>query len=285
MLCHDSDQLGVAGFLGVPAQDRFGLGGVTPKVIHVCGPEPGLVDGYKQLSRSRVIALFVNAGAFPADGHAVGGEGLFGEIPDGMLLAGGDDKVIRLLLLQNQPHALYIVLGVAPVPEGIHIAQLQVVLEALGNAARGQSDLPGDKVLAPALGFVVKEDAVDGKHAIGLPVFLDHPEAVLLGHGVGGIGMEGRGFPLGDLLHLAEKLRGGSLIDAALRGQAADAHRFQNPQHSQSVNVSGILRHIKGHLHVALGRQIVNFIGLHQGNDPDQAGGIRQVSVVEGDFV
>ena len=41
----------------------------------------------------------VNAGAFPADGDTVGGEGLLGEVTDRVLLAGGDDEVLGSLML------------------------------------------------------------------------------------------------------------------------------------------------------------------------------------------
>ena len=189
-----------------------------------------------------------------------------------MLLAGGDDEVLRLLLLQNQPHALDVILGIAPVPEGIHVAQLQMILKALGDPPGGQGDLPGDEVLAPTLGFMVKEDAVDGEHAVGLPVFLHHPEAVLLGNGVGRIGMEGGGLPLGNLLHLAEKLGGRGLVELGFLGQAQNSAGLQNAQDTQGIHVAGVLRHVERHLNVALGGQIVNFVRLNQGNNADQAG-------------
>ena len=201
-----------------------------------------------------------------------------------MLLAGGDDKVLRLLLLHNEPHALYIVLGIAPVPEGIHISQLQVILQALGDAAGGQGDLPGDEVLPPALRLMVEQDAVDGEHSVSLPVLLHDPEAVLLGYSIGRIGMEGRGLPLGHLLHLAEELGGRGLIDLRLFGQAQDAAGLQDPQHPQGIHIAGVLRHIEGHLHMALGRQVVDLIGLSQPNDADQGRRIRQVSIVELDL-
>ena len=39
----------------------------------------------------------------------------------------GEDKVIRFLLLQHQPHALDIVPGVPPVPHAVQIAQLKTL--------------------------------------------------------------------------------------------------------------------------------------------------------------
>ena len=39
----------------------------------------------------------------------------------------GEDKVIRFLLLQHQPHALDIVPGVTPVPHTVQITQLKAL--------------------------------------------------------------------------------------------------------------------------------------------------------------
>ena len=41
--------------------------------------------------------------------------------------SGGEDKVIRFLLLQHQPHALDIVPGVPPVPHAVQITQLKTL--------------------------------------------------------------------------------------------------------------------------------------------------------------
>ena len=96
--------------------------------------------------------------------------------------------------------------------------------------------------------------------------------------------MEGCGLPLGDLLHLAEKLGGRRLIHSGFLGQSQNPAGFQNPQNPQGIHITRILRHIKGNLHMALGRQVVNLIGLHLANDANQAGRIRQIPVVELDF-
>ena len=131
---------------------------------------------------------------------------------------------------------------------------------------------------------MVKQDAVDGEHAVGFPVFLGNPEAVLLGNGVGGIGVERRGLPLGNLLHLAEQLRGRGLIEFGLLGQAQNPAGFQNPQHAQGVHIAGVFRHVEADLHMALGRQIVDFVGLNEGNNPNQGRRIRQIAVMELDL-
>ena len=158
-----------------------------------------------------------------------------------------------------------------------------MVLHPLGDAAGGQSDLAGDEVLATALGLMVEQDAVGGEHAVGLSVFLHDPEAVLLGHGVRAVGVEGRGLALGHLLHLAVELGGGCLVNLRLSDQAQDAHRLQNAQHADGVHVPGILRHVEAHLHMALGRQVIDLVRLDDIDDANQGGGIRQIALVEGD--
>ena len=156
MLGHDPDQLLVAGLLGVPAQDGLGLGGVAPEVVHIRGTEPGGIDTDQHLAGLGVVAFLIQAGALPAEGDAVGGKSLLGEIADGVLDAGGDNEILGFVLLHDQPHALDVVLGIAPVTEGVHIAQFQVILQALGDAAGGQGNLTGDEVLASALRLVVE---------------------------------------------------------------------------------------------------------------------------------
>ena len=97
--------------------------------------------------------------------------------------------------------------------------------------------------------------------------------------------MEGRGFPLGHFLNLAVQLGGGCLIDLGLLAEAQNADSFQNPQNAQRVHVAGILRHVKGHLNVGLCSQIVNLIRLNNADDPDQAGRIGQIAIMELDLV
>ena len=55
--------------------------------------------------------------------------GMLDKFADRMLLAGGNDKSSGALLLQHQPLHLHIVLGMAPVPLGIQVAQIQAVLQ------------------------------------------------------------------------------------------------------------------------------------------------------------
>src|SRR4030095_1084443 len=50
---------------------------------------------------------------------------------------------------------------------------------------------------------------------------------------------------------------------------------------AQRVGVGGVFRRLEAHLHVALGREIVDFVGLHLAQQAQQVGGIRHVAVVQ----
>ena len=185
-------------------------------------------------------------------------------------------------MLEHQPHTLHIIFGIAPVPEGVHIPQLQVILQSLCNAARSQRDLPGYKVFTPTFRFVVEEDPVDRKNPICFPILLGDPIPILLGNCVGRIGMERRSLPLRDLFHLSVEFRGGSLVEFCFVCQPQDPDSLQDSQYAQGVHITGILRNVKTDLYMALGSQVVDFVRLHHPDNPDQGGGIRQVTVVEG---
>ena len=52
------------------------------------------------------------------------------QLPDGVGLAGGDDVVVGLVLLEHEPHGLAEVAGEAPVPGRVEVAQGELLLQA-----------------------------------------------------------------------------------------------------------------------------------------------------------
>ena len=66
-------------------------------------------------------------------------EGDLAQLADGVHLAGGDDVVVRLRLLEHPPHRLDVLRRVAPVALGVEVAQVEVLLLALEDRrdARG----------------------------------------------------------------------------------------------------------------------------------------------------
>lgn len=279
MVYHDPHQFLEAGLGGIPAQLLLRLGRVAPQVDHIRQAVEVGADLDQDAAGGLVDALFLHALALPfqLDPGIVEGQG--GKLPDAVLHPCRDHEIFRLVVLEDQPHTLHIVLGVTPVPQAGQVAEIELVLLALGDPGGSQGDLAGDKSLAPALGLVVEQDAGAAEHMVGLPVLLDDPEAVLLGHGIGRIGVERGGLPLGDFLHLAVQLGGGGLVDAAGLGQPTDPHRFQDAQHAGGHHVGGIFRHVKADLHMALGRQVVDLIRANLTDQLDQADGIAQVAI------
>ena len=55
-------------------------------------------------------------------------KGDFTELADGVGFASCNHKIIRLFLLQHQPHGFHIFPGVPPIPLGVEIPQEELVL-------------------------------------------------------------------------------------------------------------------------------------------------------------
>src|SRR5919106_2167305 len=94
------------------------------------------------------------------------------ELANRVRLAGGDHEVIRLVLLEHEPHGLDVVLGVAPIALRIEAAEGNLLLEPELDGGRAMSDLTGDE-LEPAPFRVVDDHATDADaepFALGLEV-------------------------------------------------------------------------------------------------------------------
>ena len=191
MLDHQLDELLEGGGLRVPAEFGLGFGRVAPEVddvsraVEVFGYcDYGAADkiGVGRTGNGDDDTLLVDAFAFPAELDAGVVEGQCGEFTDGVLDAGGNHEVLRLVVLEYEPHALHIVLGIAPVAEGVKVAEIKAVLLALGNTGGCKSNLTGYKGLATTLALMVEKDAGAAEHIVGIAEFLDNPEAVELGH-------------------------------------------------------------------------------------------------------
>ena len=133
-----------------------------------------------------------------------------------MLHAGGNDKILGRGMLQNEPHALNIIFGVAPIAQRAEVAQEELILLPLFDACCCQCDFARDESFAAALTLVVEQNARAAIHVVGLAIFFHNPKAILLGHGIGAVGVEGCVFVLWHLLYFSIQLRGAGLVDAAL---------------------------------------------------------------------
>ena len=62
-----------------------------------------------------------------------------------MGLAGGNDKILGLILLQHRPHGLYIIIGISPVTFGFKIPDPQLICQPEFNFGDGAGDFKADK--------------------------------------------------------------------------------------------------------------------------------------------
>ena len=95
--------------------------------------------------------------------------------------------------------------------------------------------------------------------------------------------MERRPLALRRLVDEAEHLRAARLVDARLRPQLP--HGVQHAQDPHGGDVGGVLGHLEGDLHVALGRQVVDLVRPHALQRPDQAVLVHQVPVMENEVL
>ena len=152
---------------------------------------------------------------------------------------------------------------------------------ALCYAGGCERDFACDEGLAAAFALVVEEDARAAEHAVCLAVFLHYPVAVELCHSVRAVGVERCFLVLRHLLHLAVKLAGRGLVDAARGGQSALAHGLKDAQHAGGIDIGGELGRVERHLHVALRRKVIYFVGAHLANYLNKAHRVAQVGVVQ----
>ena len=247
MLDHQLNQLLEAGLGGVPTKFCLRFSRIAPQVHNISWSIEIFAHANNGLANEGLGALnyntlLVNALAFELQLNTSVTEGELGELAHGVLHTGGDDKVLGTVVLQYEPHALHIVLGIAPVAEGVKVAQVEALLQALADAGGGEGDLAGDEGLATTLALVVEEDAAAAEHIVSLTVLLDNPEAVELGHGIGTVGMEGGVLVLGDFFYLAIELGGRGLIDAAGLLQMAGAHGLEHAENTGGIHICGKFR-------------------------------------------
>lgn len=265
--------------LGRPAELLLGLAGVTQQGFNFRRTEVARIDFDDGLVVP--VADFVNALPFPAQLHAEFGSAPFDELAHAVLHAGGDHKVFGLVLLQHHPLHAHIVLGVAPVAQGVDVAHVQAIFQAHADIGQATGDLASDKGFTPARAFVVEQNAVAGIHAVGLAVVHGDPVRVELGHGVGAARVKRRGFLLWGFLHQAIQFTGTGLVKAGFLLQTQDANGFEDAQGAHAVHVGGVFRAFKAHRHMALGAKVINFIGLGLLNNAREVARIAQVAVVQ----
>ena len=91
------------------------------------------------------------------------GEGGFGKCFQGIGLSRCNHIVVRLLLLQHQPHGFHILGRPAPVSSDGNVAEEELFFASRSDAAGCCDNFPGNKSLRPERRFVVEENAGAGE--------------------------------------------------------------------------------------------------------------------------
>ncbi|CTT57508.1 Uncharacterised protein [Escherichia coli] len=185
-------------------------------------------------------ALLFNTRAFKAQFDAQLCRRHFHELTYGVLNAGSNNEIFWLFLLQHHPLHFYVVFGMAPVTQGIHIAEVQARLQPLGDVGDCAGNFAGNEGFAAARGFMVEENTVTGIHAVGFAVVNGDPVGVQFGDRIRRSRVERRGFFLRNFLHQTVQFRGGSLIETGFLFQTEEADRLQQAQRTHRIDVCGI---------------------------------------------
>jgi len=89
-------------------------------------------------------------------------------------------SLAQFILLKHQPHHFNIILGMAPVPQGIEISKIKAILEPKIYPGQGSRDFPGNKGFTPYGRFMIKEYAVACIDVIGFAVVYCNPVGIQL---------------------------------------------------------------------------------------------------------
>ena len=128
---------------------------------------------------------------------------------------------------------------------------------------------------------MVEQDAVAGIHAVGFTIIDHDPISIQFGTGIRGAGIKGCALPLGDFLHQTEQFGSRGLIHAAFLFQPVQTDSLEQTQRSEGIHFSSVFRHIKRNLHMALRRQIVDFIRSDLRHQTTQIHGIGHITVMQ----
>ena len=224
---------------------------------------------------------FVDAFAFPTQSDSGMLECQRSELTYSMLHAGSDDEIFGSLVLQYQPHALHIILGISPVAEAVEVAEQQLLLLALCNARGCQRDLAGNERLTAALRLVIEEDARAAEHAVCFTVLLDNPVAVQFGYSIWAIRVERSVLILRHFLDFSIKLGCGGLVNLASLLQMVGANGFEDAEYAYGIDISSELGGIEADLHMTLGGEVVDLRRQHLTNEFDQRHGVRHIGIMQ----
>src|SRR5215813_1917698 len=214
----------------LPAELLSRLARISDEQVDFGWPEITRVNAHQYEAGLGIDALLVDAFTPPVEPSTHDCERPLDELAYGIRFAGGQDVVIRFGLLHHQPHAFDIVAGMAPVPLGVNVANIECVVHALLDRGHCPCHLASHEGFTSDGTFVIEQDAIRGVHAVSLAIIDRDPVRVELGHAVWTPWIERRCLLLRHLLDLAEQFRGRRLIEADRPLEPQNADRFKRAQ-------------------------------------------------------
>ena len=183
------------------------------------------------------------------------------ELADRVRLAGGDHEVVRLVLLEHQPHRLDVLRRVAPVAPRVEVARGTASPAAGQDGRDAARDLARHERPAAARRLVVEEDAVGGEQAVaprgtGPSASGRRPWPPRTGCAGGTASSRSAA----SRRTLPEHLAAAGLVEADRPVGVADG--LEQPQRAHADRVGGVLGHLEADLDVALGAEVVDLVGL-----------------------
>ena len=148
----------------------------------------------------------------PVEAHAI--ERALDELTDAVRLAGRDHVVVRLVLLEHEPHRAHVIARIPPVAPCVEVADLELMLQAEADARGGVANLARDEVQRAARRLVVVEDSGGRVQPVPEAVAPGDEVAVRLRDAVRGQRSERSLLGLWHLARLAEDLARGRLVEA-----------------------------------------------------------------------
>mmetsp|Transcript_11082 Transcript_11082/g.17785 ORF Transcript_11082/g.17785 Transcript_11082/m.17785 type:complete len:277 (-) Transcript_11082:110-940(-) len=206
------------------------------------------------------------------------------KLSDRMSFSRRQHVVIGFILLEHPPHSFDVISGVTPIAFCVEVSKIQGLVETGHNPGNTGGDLSCDKRTSPTRRFVVEQNSVRQVHTVRFAIVDQNPIGVLLGHSIRRTRIERSLFGLRDFLDLSVKFTGGSLVEPNLLFQSGSSNGIQHAQNTHTICIGRVFGHIKGHLDVTHGTQIVNFGGFDAGNDSNQIGSIAQITVMQVHF-
>jgi hypothetical protein len=176
-------------------------------------------------------------------------------------------------------------LTMTPITLRVHVAQVQTALLAKANICNRAGNLTRDECATTARALVVEQDAITRVHSVRLTVVDDNPVGVQLRNTIRRARVERSRLALRGLHDLAVQLGRGCLIEPHVALESARPDRVKQAERPESIDVSGVLGHLKGHFDVRLRTEVIDLRRLYLRDDVYEVSRVGQIAIVQLELV